>query len=172
MPHLLLEASFAQWHQWVNDAALAAFAVFVCVVFYRIVMHGGRKALEIGERYVGSTEKLHDTLKQAEDSRSKLCERHANGLETITSAVQIGNNHLDKLVHMHEHPQGDVTQAIQAIHEDHRSIDQVKLAMIEACEAWRYVCKQEFPGCAEKVARHCDAIERIISEQDQRGGHA
>jgi len=161
---MLGQANLSEWHQWVNDGALAAFAVFVCVLVYRIVVHGGNKLLQIGERYVSSTEQLHDTLKDSEDNRSKLCDRHATGLEAMAGAMQVSNRHLDRLVHLHEDPGGNVHDAIGTIHDNNKSMQQVKRALQEACELWRYICKQEFPNCAERVGQHCDAIKQIIDE--------
>ncbi len=80
---------FGSWHAWVNEAALAAFAVFACFVVYKVVMHGGKKAMELGERYVTSTESLHETLRASEDNRSRLCERHAAGLRQAGDAARL-----------------------------------------------------------------------------------
>ncbi len=86
-----------QWHDWVNTGALAAFAVFVCWMASRLLTHGGKKALEIGERYVTSTEELHTTLKDAEVARNKLCGQHADGIDNLATVVASQNANTDKM---------------------------------------------------------------------------
>ena len=160
----LLAQTLSEWHDWVNTGALAAFAVFVCWTAYKLVMHGGAKALEIGERYMRSTESLHDTLAEAEKNRTELCARHAAGLESVTSEVSVSNNHLKRLVEIHEEPDGAVTQSIEAIHIASSDVRRIKKAALTACEMCREIAQSELPNSAEAVSRHCDAIERIITD--------
>jgi hypothetical protein len=155
---------FGSWHAWVNEAALAAFAVFACFVVYKVVMHGGKKAMELGERYVTSTESLHETLRASEDNRSRLCERHAAGLEDVTEAVSVGNQHLSQLVQLHQAPGGSVHDAIGVIHKDHVDIQRGKRVMLHACRMCREVARREFPNSAAEVDKHCAEIEREIGE--------
>jgi len=154
----------SQWHDWVNTGALAAFAVFVCWLFSRLVMAGGKKAMELGERYVTTTESLHQTLKQAEDSRTELCERHATGLEAIDESVKVSNVHLDKLVQLHTEPGQEVHDAVVAIHQGSDEIHRFKEIALRACQMCREVSEREIPNSAEEVAKHCEAIEKALLE--------
>lgn len=122
----------AQWHDWVNTGALGAFAVFVCWLGNRIVT----KALTWGERYIKSTESLHDTLQRAEEARNTLCEKHANGIGLVAEAIEIGGTDLRRM----------------------------KLVAIQACRMCRDVSRREIPDSAAEVDRHCSEIERIIGE--------
>ena len=160
----LFAQALSDWHDWVNTGALAAFAVFVCWMVAKIVTHGGTKALEIGERYMRSTEALHDTLAEAERNRTELCTRHANGLETVTAEVEVSNGHLKRLVEIHEEPGGAVTESIEAIHSASSDVRRIKKAALTACEMCREIAQSELPNSAEAVSRHCDAIERIITD--------
>ena len=155
-------SGLAQWHDWINTGALAAFSMFVCVLVYKMLMHGGKKALEIGERYVRSTEELHGTLKDVESHRNELCNRHATGLEDVTTQVAESNNHLKRLVEIHEQPGGDVKESINATHRAAEDVARMKRAAIRACEMCRRVAKTEMPDSSDEVGRHCDEIERII----------
>ena len=165
MMELLAQAATVdKWHDWVNTGALAAFAVFVCWMFSKIITHGGKKAFEFGERYIKSTESLHDTLAQAEEHRSQLCARHASGLESVTSEVEKSNHHLERLVQIHEAPDGAVTESIGAIHAASDDVQRIKAAALTACQMCREISKAELPNSAEAVGKHCDEIERIIRE--------
>ena len=124
------------WHDWVNTGALAAFAVFACWMASRLVIHGGKKALELGERYIRSTEDLHKTLKDVEDARQTLCEQHADGVTALAKADHIRG--------------GDI----------HR----MKRAAVQACRMCREISRREIPQSADEVDRHCAEMERIIEE--------
>lgn len=160
----LLAQDLAAWHDWVNSGALAAFAVFVCWVIYRVITHGGVKAFELGERYVRSTESLHDTLQSAEQAREKLCESHAKGLENMTLAVAVGNDSLKQLVDIHRNPDSPVMEAVQQINEGSADVQRFKLAALQACRMCREISQKEIPNSANEVAKHCDEIERVIGE--------
>lgn len=147
----LLAQNLAEWHQWANSGALATFAIFVCFVVYRLATQGGKKALEFGERYVISTESLHETLRKTEEQRSQLCERHAQGLETITDVMSTNTGHLKRLVELHEGPAGSDMQ-------------RMKRAALQACRMCREISQKEIPNSASEVSRHCDEIERVIGE--------
>jgi len=161
---ILLAQTVSDWHDWVNTGALAAFAVFVCWMAAKIVTHGGKKAFELGERYIKSTETLHDTLAEAEENRTQLCSRHAEGLEHMTTEVAVGNNHLKRLVEIHEAPDGAVTESIQAIHSANHDVQRIKRAAITACEMCREIVNAELPNSAEAVGRYCDEITKTIGE--------
>lgn len=133
----------AQWRDWINDGFLAAFVLFVFYIIYLIVRHGGKKALELGERYVKSTENLHDTLKEAEDNRNKLCERHATVLGKVTELVDVNRNHLQ------------IGQT---------DMQRMKQAAVRACRMCKEISVKELPDSAAEVARHCDEIERVLGE--------
>ena len=160
----LLAQGLDAWHEWVNSGALAAFAVFVCWLVSRLATQGGKKALELGERYVRTTEELHNTLRAAEETRSDLCSRHAVGLESVTIAVNHGNEHLQRLVAIHEAPDGAVTNAVEIISEGQQDIQRMKQAALAACRMCREISQKEIPNSANEVAKHCDEIERVIGE--------
>lgn len=65
-----------------NYGPLGLFAAGVCWMVYKGLRHGGTKALDIGERYVASTEKLHDTLRETIDKQQTLCQGHHEILAT------------------------------------------------------------------------------------------
>lgn len=160
----LLAQNLGEWHQWVNSGALAAFAVFVCFLGYRVTMYGGKKALELGERYIVSTETLHETLRASEEDRTKLCSRHADGLATMASAMEISNKHLAQLVTLHTQPGGNVHDAVCEIAEVKRDVAIGKRVMLHACDLCQRVAEREFPGSAADVTAHCEQIRKAIGE--------
>ena len=161
---LIYAQALNDWHEWVNSGALAAFAVFVCWLVSRLATQGGKKALELGERYVRTTEELHETLREAENNRTELCQRHAVGLEGTVEAIATSNKHLERLVSIHEEPGGSVVEAIDTIQSGHDDMQRMKQAAIRACKMCRAISKRECPDSADEVAKHCEEIERIIGE--------
>jgi septation ring formation regulator EzrA len=151
-----------QWYTWVNNGALGAFAVFVCFMFYRLATAGGRKALEIGERYVASTEQLHETLEKAEAKRAELCSSHAAGLHEMAEGMAESNACLMRLVELHE--EGDVHQAVVKIDQASDEMQRMKQVVRQACHMCRAISAREFPNSAAEVATHCDEIERVIGQ--------
>lgn len=131
----------APWREWVSEGFLGLFALFVCYLVHRLVMFGGRRLLALGERYVSSTETLHATLKEAEDNRNKLCDRHASVLEQVTELVNVNKGHLQ---------------------EGQTDMQRMKQAAVHACRMCREISMKEIPDSAAEVARHCDEIERVI----------
>jgi hypothetical protein len=159
---------FGSWHAWVNDAALAAFAVAVCFMVYKIVFHGGRKAVELGERYVSSTEALHDTLREADQQQKVLCQQHADTLVTLndhfSESLQVQSRscqHLETLVLAHG---PDWAATVNRINDQCDDMQRMKAAAVRACEMCRHIAQAEFPNSAAKVNEHCDEIERLIGE--------
>ena len=147
---------------------LGAFALAVCWGGWILIRAGGTKAYVLGERYVISTEKLHDTLKESDEQQKKLCNAHATALESLDASLdaslvvqQESCGHLESLVKAHS-PQW--SSRVEQINENAKDLQRVKSAMIQACEMCRSVSSQEFPSSAAKVAEHCTEIERIIGE--------
>jgi hypothetical protein len=139
---------------------LGAFALAVCWGGWILLMRGGEKAYTLGERYVQSTEKLHDTLKESNEQQRKLCEDHATALESLDTSIdaslvvqQESCRHLQSIV--------ETGLIIAASRVDLR---QVKAAMIQYSQICRVVSGKEFPDSAVKVAEHCTEIERIFKE--------
>ena len=157
----LIGQDFSSWHALVNEAALAAFAVGVCFTVYKVLMHGGKKLAELGERYVMSTETLHDTLAKSDQSRAELCARHADGLEVLSETMQEGTSHLQRLVQLHE-ATGPVGVAVSKIDDAKHDMSRVKKSIRHACDMCRSVSAREFPNSAADVGKHCDEIERAI----------
>ena len=149
---------------WVSEmlryGPLGAFALAVCWGGWILLMRGGEKAYTLGERYVESTEKLHDTLKESDEQQKKLCEAHATALESLDASIdaslvvqQESCRHLQTLVET-----GVVVSSNQ------RDLRSVKAAMVQACEMCRTMATKEFPDSATKVSEYCTEIERIIGE--------
>lgn len=67
---------------------LGAFALAVCWGGWIIIRHGGAKAYSLGERYVASTEKLHDTLKESMDNQQSLCDQHGKLVSETVATVR------------------------------------------------------------------------------------
>lgn len=68
---------------------LGAFALAVCWGGWLALKHGGSKALVLGERYVTSTEKLHDTLKLSTAAQQAQCDQHGKLIVEQRTAYQI-----------------------------------------------------------------------------------
>lgn len=66
---------------------LGAFALAVCWGGWIVLRHGGAKAYQLGERYVASTEKLHDTLKESMDNQQALCDSHGKLVNDTARAI-------------------------------------------------------------------------------------
>jgi len=163
----LLAQGLDVWHEWVNSGALAAFAVFVCWLVSRLATHGGKKALELGERYVRTTENLHDTLRKSDSERTKLCQQHAVALENTGIAVADSNKHLERLVQIHEMPGGIVHDAADSIAQGSVDLQRMKQVALQACRMCREISEKELPDSASRVKAHCDEIERIIESGDE-----
>jgi hypothetical protein len=76
---------------WVSEllryGPLGAFALAVCWGGWIALRAGGAKAYTLGERYVASTEKLHDTLKESLDVQQTLCTQHGDSVGKISANV-------------------------------------------------------------------------------------
>jgi hypothetical protein len=63
------EAAFVK--QVMEYGALWAFAIFVCFVFWK-------KVVPLGDRYMTSVEKLHDSIGDHMKEQQRLCDGHGN----------------------------------------------------------------------------------------------
>lgn len=147
---------------------LGAFALAVCWGGWILLMKGGTNAYMLGERYVLSTERLHDTLKESDEQQKKLCNAHSQAMESLDASLdrslvvqEESCRHLDKLVQAHSPHWAENVELVAANAHD---LQRVKSAITQACEMCRIVSSKEFPDSAEKVAEHCTEIERIIGE--------
>lgn len=162
------------WHQMFSTSALAAFAVFVCFGLWKIVSIGGRRALALGERYVASTEKLHDTLKESDIKQKELCEGHRQSLEIMSEAVDENIliqreqcEHLKTLVDLHQAPSGPVTTSIAQTCAIHRDMGKMKQIVKHHCAMCRVIARNEFPAIADQLDEHCNAMERLIQDSGE-----
>ena len=67
---------------------LGAFALAVCWGGWIVLRHGGAKAYTLADRYVTSTEKLHDTIKESMNQQQSLCDQHGKAVIATTEAIQ------------------------------------------------------------------------------------
>ena len=150
--------------EWASEllryGPLGAFALAVCWGGWILLKTGGTKAYMLGERYVISTEALHDTLKESDKQQKELCEGHANAVESLDTSMaaslviqQEACQHLRSLV---------VTGSV--VTENQADLHKMKAVMIQACHMCRVVAAKEFPDSAAKVSEHCAEIERIIGQ--------
>lgn len=147
---------------------LGAFALAVCWGGWILLKEGGAKAYQLGERYVMSTEKLHDTLKESDQLQKDMCNTHATALKSLDVSLDASLvvqeescEHLKSLVAAHS-PKWAAN--VERVNENAKDLQRVKQAVVHACEMCRVVSSQEFPASAAKVAEHCSEIERIIGE--------
>jgi hypothetical protein len=147
---------------------LGAFALAVCWGGWILIREGGAKAYTLGERYVASTEKLHDTLKESDEQQKELCNSHAASLASLDSSLaksltvqQCSCDHLETLVQAHS-PRWAAT--VEVVNVNARDLQRVKAAVVQACEMCRVVAEKDFPASAPEVNKHCAEIERIIGE--------
>ena len=162
------------WHPLLNTGALAAFAVFVLYALWKIGAHGGKKAFELGERYVASTEKLHDTLKESDIKQKELCEGHRQSLEIMSEAVDENIliqreqcEHLKTLVDLHQAPSGPVTMSMAQTCAIHQDIGKMKQIVKHHCAMCRVIARNEFPAIADQLDEHCNAMERLIQDSGE-----
>jgi hypothetical protein len=164
----------ASWYSMANQGALAAFAVAVMYGLWRIVSYGGSRALQLGERYVSSTEVLHEALKESDLKQKELCEGHREALTMMTESIDENIviqrqqcEHLRTLVDLHQSPSGPVTGSIAATHSIHGDMKRMKRAAVRACEMCRAIAHTEFPNSAQQIDRHCVEIERLIQDSGE-----
>lgn len=70
----------SEWEWLVNGGIAATVLILVVKWLGRTADKLIDKALPLGERYVGSTEKLHDTLKDNMASQQALCQVHSQAI--------------------------------------------------------------------------------------------
>lgn len=157
----------SEWLPLVNTSALAAFALFVMSAIWKLGKIGGTKAMELGQRYVTSTEALHETLRQSQQKQHELCTTHATAIQDVVlvSAKQIGisEESRDYLKSLAEN-YGPKWQASGAAQHNAEDLQRVKRVIGVACRMCRDIAAKEFPDSSDKVSGHCDEIERIIGE--------
>lgn len=161
-----MESSIAE--HLVNYGVLGVLVAFVLLALWKVGNYAGAKIITYVERYVASTEKLHDTLEESGRQQQSLCNRHADALEvlgtTLTKQEVIATQscaHLEKLVACHN---GGWAQRINMIEQNNRELQRCKQLTLKVCEATKSLVQREFPNSAEEISRHCDEIERIINE--------
>lgn len=159
--------SEAEWLPLVNTSALSAFAVFVMMAIWRLGRVGGAKALDLGQRYVASTESLHETLRKSQEKQQELCATHSVAVQEVVlvSAKQIAvaEESRDYLRSMANNYGGD-WKAGGAAEHNAEDLQRVKRAVGVACRLCRDLTAAEFPNSAGRVNEHCDEIERIVGE--------
>lgn len=162
---------YATWHQLVNDGALAAFAIFVIWALWRIGSIGGRRMLELGDRYVSTTESLHDALKDADRQQKELCQSHQTTLTVLAESVDENTIiqreqccHLKELVDLYTSPGAAVVHSMHQTDSLHGDMKRMKRAAVRACEMCRTIANNEFPNSAAKIDEHCTEIEKLIRD--------
>lgn len=170
----------------VNYGVLGILILYVLWALWKIVSRGGSKLMELGDkavttgielgnRYVSTTEALHDTLKEessarrlADERQREMCSVHASTLQTVSDSIQLQTEfaakaceHLDMLARAHG---SDWQATLKLIHTNNVDLLKVKRAAVHACDMCDHLCKTEFPSSAEKVSQHCDEIKKIIGE--------
>ena len=109
----------------------------VLLIFYRL-----------GNRYVASTEKLHDTLQLTNDKRDTLCERHADSLVVLAGSLQSHNENT----------------AVAC-----NTVRQLKGVAREACHLGRTIISNPGQVDIPRVAAHLSEMERIIDQTREVG---
>jgi len=157
-----------------DKGVLGAFAVAVAlVVWYKI--------LPWGERYISSTEKLHDVLQVTQAKQIETCESHIASLgqmatmidETVkigitardqasvaASLAAEGNKSLSSIDHT-------LTGRTQLLIATAHGVSQLKAVALSNCEMCRKVAQQlstQFPSVAAEIGPHCDAIKKKLEE--------
>lgn len=114
--------------------------------------------------------KWRTALTERIELQQEQCGEHVNCIKALTDSVraeastaETSNKHLERLVVLHE-AQGDIGKATKTITASHDDIQRGKQAFCQACTMFREVSAKEFPNSADRVAFHCDEIERIIGE--------
>lgn len=148
---------------WVSEllryGPLGLFAAGVCYVVWWGLRNGSGKLYQLGERYVASTESLHDSLIESDKEQANICKTHAAGLTKIADAAQKTSDTLIELRAMHVGPDGKYTQA-QAI-DDVRKLRQAAKRACEMCEF--LAVREDVPEADKRIAEHVAAIRKIMS---------
>jgi hypothetical protein len=124
------------------------------------------KIIPWGERYITSTETFLRAMDARDQKQQDICGVHADNLGKIadltdkqTTLIQGTHESIKALVTRSEHPDAPFSTV-----KTNADIARMKRAAIKACELCRKVADKEFPNSSPDVDRHCDEIERIISE--------
>jgi len=164
----------AEWHGYVNDGALAAFAVFIVWALWRAANSVSNKVWPLVNRYVGSTEELHNALKENQDKQHELCMGHQRTINGLSESVSVNTGiqqeqcqHLRRLVDIHEKPGEVVSQSIAQTEEMHRHMQKEKRVVLHMCEICRRVVHENFEDTAESVDPLLREVERLIQDSGE-----
>lgn len=161
-----------EWQSLINFGVPMVILAGIGFGIWKLAVYCTHRLLDDGG-YVGvwieGERKWRSALTERIEGQQDLCSEHANCIKALTDSVkldtagtEVANRHLERLVELHE--QGSVNEATKTIAHTDQDMQRVKQAFCQTCSMFREVSAKEFPSSADRVAFHCDAIERIIED--------